>query len=115
MLPRARDISGQQICLADVFVRAAMAGVERDRLPVVLERELVLFQVAVGEPENVLQVSVIGITYFHALEKARGLRPVLPLDGPFARGVVVVAGGEIGIGLVGVGGGDGRERRDRRA
>src|SRR5438876_9041654 len=53
--------------------------------------------------------------YLRALENAHGLSPLFLLDRPLARGVVLVARGEIGIRLVGIGGGDRGERRDRRA
>ena len=42
-----------------------------DGAPVVLEREVVLLQVAVGKAEDILQVCVVGMAYLRALEKAR--------------------------------------------
>src|SRR4029077_20225709 len=92
-----------------------MPRINLDGALVVLEREVVLLQVAVGITEHVLQVRLIGMAYLRALEKARSLGPVLFLDRPQARGVVLVARGEIGIRLVGVGGGDRGDGRDRRA
>ena len=115
MCLRARQLAYHEVGFADVLVRAAMARIELDGALVVFEREVVLLQVAVGIAKHVLQVRLVGMAHLRALEKARGVGPVLLLDRPLARGVVLVAGSEIGIRLVGVGGGDRGERRDRRA
>ena len=95
-------------------MRAAMPRIERDRALIVLEREVELLKVAIGKTQAVLQVRVVGMALLRALEQARCLRPVLLLDRALARGVVLVAGGEIGIRLGRIGDGDRYERSDRR-
>lgn len=115
VLLRARQVACHEECLADVLVGATMARVELDRAPVVLESELVLLQVAVGKAEAVLQVRMVGLAHFRALEQAGGILPVLHLARPLARSVVRIAGGEIRISFVGSGTGHRGESHDGRA
>ena len=115
VLVRVGEIARQEVRLTDVLVRATMARIELDGALVVREREVVLLQIAIGIAEDVLQVRVVGIAYLGTLEKAHGLRPILLVDRPFARSVVLVPLGEIGICVDRVGGGDRGKGHDRRA
>ena len=115
MLFRIGEIARQEVRLADVLVRATMAWIELDGALVVRERQVVLLQVAVGIAEGILQVRVVGIAYLGALQEQHGLRPILLLDRPFARCIVLIPLGEIRVHLVRIGGGDRGEDHGRRA
>ena len=112
--PRQERRPGQQVRLPDVFVCAAMAGIDLDGAPVVPECEFILLQVTVRKTEDVLYVCVIGIAEFSAFEKAHRLGPVADVNHLPARGVVFVTRGEIGIRFVRIGRGDRGEGHDRR-
>src|SRR4029450_2318810 len=111
---RSRHVARHEVSLADVLVRAAMARIELDGAPVMLEREVVLLEVAMGKTEHGLQVRVVGMAQLRALEKARGLRPVLFLGRPLTRRVVLVTRYEIRIRIGRIGGSDRGECHDRR-
>jgi hypothetical protein len=68
VLLRGCQVTRHEVGLADVLVRAAMARINLDGALVMLEREVVLLQVAVGKAEIVLQVRMVGMAYLRALE-----------------------------------------------
>src|SRR5690349_8946445 len=117
LLLGAAQIAHQEIGLAEIFARAAVARIELDRAAVVLERGIVALQVAVRVAEPVLQVRIVGIAAL-GLRKARDrILPAL-LDDRFLAGRVIgIAVGGLGLRLVAVGEGARREctERHRRA
>jgi hypothetical protein len=106
-----RDVAHHQVGLADVLVRAAVARIDRERALVVPECRVVLLEVAVREPQVVLQVRVVGIAHLGLREACHCRLPVALLQGLAARGVIGVVRGEVRIGLFGIGV---RRRRERR-
>ncbi len=61
MLLGAREVADHQVGLARVLVGAAVARIQLERAPVVLERGVELSEIAVGVPEVVLQVGIVGV------------------------------------------------------
>src|SRR5262245_52650163 len=93
----ALQVARQEICFADVFMRAAMSRVEVDGALVVLERKVELLQVAVGVAQAVLQVGLSRMALFRALIELYGDRPVFPLSRRFSRRIVLIALVEIRV------------------
>ena len=105
----AYAVSGQGYPL----VRAAVPGVELERAPVMLEREVELTRVPVGVAEIVLDIGIAGVA-----ERRRGKRldrgaPVLRLDRLFARGVVRIELRCVRIAVVRIGRRRARDERQR--
>ena len=107
------DIAGQQIRLADVFVRATMARVKRDRLLVMLERQVEALQVAVGVAQVVVQVGIFGIADGSFLEAPRRFTPVFAVDGLLASSLIGIARGQVGVGFVRLGESRPRRRKEK--
>src|SRR5215468_12151924 len=62
VLLRLRQVVDHEVGLAHVLVGSAMAGIELERAPVVIERELELARVTVRVAKIVLDISVPRVT-----------------------------------------------------
>src|SRR5439155_10572470 len=115
MLFRLREVVDHQIGLADVLVRASMSGIELERPPIVLERELELPGVTIRVAEIVLDVGIARVSERGGGERPDRGFPALRLDGRFPRREIRVQL-RAGRRLVGrVGRDRSRQQRERKA
>ena len=70
MLLGTREIADHQVGFSRVFVGAAVAGIQLERAPVVLERGVELAEIAVGVAEIVLEVGIFRVTQRRLSEEA---------------------------------------------
>src|SRR5262245_7830481 len=106
-------VVGHQVRLADVFVRAAMAGVELERLLIVREGRLELAALPIGIAEIILDVRVAGVAERGGGEQPDRAVPVLGGDGRLPRRVVRVEPAFLGLLVVGIG--EARARPEEQA
>ena len=74
MFLRLGEVFHQQVCLADILVRAAVPRVQIERAPIVLEREVELLEIAVGIAQVILQIGVARIPQ----RRLAGIQPMGP-------------------------------------
>src|SRR5437762_2671401 len=88
LLLRLLHLVRQEISLAQVFARAAMARVELERATVVPEGGIELPGVAIGVTEEIVDVRVAIVLQERLVQALDGALPVLPFDRLLSRGVV---------------------------
>src|SRR5262245_47384949 len=106
-------IVGHQVRLADVFVSAAMAGVELERLLIVGEGRLELAALPIRIAEVILNVRVARVAERRGGEGPDRAVPVLGGDGRLARRVVRVESPFLGLLVVRIG--EARARPEEKA
>src|SRR5262245_19558262 len=90
-------VVGYQVRLADVFVGAAMAGVELERLLIVREGRLELAALPIGIAEVILDVRVAGVAKRGRGERPDRAGPVLGGDGRLPRRIVRIEPSFLGL------------------
>src|SRR5260221_6483011 len=88
LLLRFLHVVRQEISLAQVFARAAMARVELERALVVLEGGIELPGIAIGVTEEILDVGVAIVLQERLVQALDGALPVLRFDRLLSRGIV---------------------------
>src|SRR6267154_652888 len=103
LLLRFLHVVRQEVSLAQVFARAAMARVELERAPVVFERGIELPGIAVGVSEEILDVGVAIVLQERLVQALDGALPVLRFDRLLSCGIVRAGGRSLLVLLARVG------------
>ncbi len=98
LLFRLGQIVLHQVQLTEVFARAEVFGVQRQRAAVMFQCNVEIARIALGVTQQVMGIGIVVVAFGGGIQRGNGARPVLGGDGG-------LAGSVIGIGFATAGSG----------